>query len=146
MDHRKQAGDLFCEGYNCAQAVFLAFADVTGFDKETALRLSSGFGGGMGRMREVCGAVSGAIMVLGMIKGYSSLDDAEKMEHYARVQEFARRFKEKHDTIICRELLKGIKTDSSPLPTVRDASYYAKRPCLRFVEDAAEILDSMLSE
>ena len=146
MNHRELAGNLFLEGYNCAQAVFTAFSDVTGFDKETSLKLSSSFGGGMGRMREVCGAVSGALMVAGALWGYADTDDAKKKEHYALVQEFARRFKEKHQTINCFELLKGIETDTSPLPTIRDAEYYKKRPCLRFVEDAAEILDNLIEE
>ena len=85
MNHQTLAGDLFLEGYNCAQAVFLAFTDVTGFDKETALKLSSSFGGGMGCLREVCGAVSGAFMVAGVLWGYSELDDHKKKEHYALV-------------------------------------------------------------
>ena len=147
MDHRKIAGDLFLAGYNCAQAVFLAFSDVTGYDKETALRISSSFGGGMGRMREVCGALSGIFMVAGVLWGYTGTDDdAKKKEHYARIQTLAERFKEKHNTILCRELLSGIKTDTSPIPTVRDEAYYKTRPCLRFVEDAAQVLDEMIAE
>ena len=114
MNHQTLAGDLFLEGYNCAQAVFLAFTDVTGFDKETALKLSSSFGGGMGCLREVCGAVSGAFMVAGVLWGYSELDDHKKKEHYALVQEIAARFKAKHDTILCRDLLKVLQT--VPLP------------------------------
>lgn len=145
MDHKKLAGDLFLEGYNCAQAVFLAFSDVTGYDKDAALRISSSFGGGMGRMREVCGAVSGALMVAGVLWGYTGLDDQQKRGHYALVQEIARRFKEKHATIVCRELLTGLSVDNAPTPTVRDAAYYQKRPCIRFVEDAAEILDEMIA-
>ena len=94
MNHQQIAGDLFLQGYNCAQAVFLAFADVTGFDKETALKLSSSFGAGMGCLREVCGAVSGAFMVAGLLWGYDELNDARKKEHYALVQEIARRFEE----------------------------------------------------
>lgn len=146
MNHATVAGDLFLEGYNCAQAVFLAFADVTGFDRETALKLSSSFGGGMGRMREVCGAVSGALMVAGILWGYAELDDEKKKEHYALVQEIARRFRERHGTIICRELLKGVETDASPTPSARDAGYYQKRPCLRMVENAAAVLDELLEE
>ena len=144
MDHRKVAGDLFLEGYNCAQAVFVAFCDVTGYDKETALRISSSFGGGMGRMREVCGALSGAIMVAGALWGRATLDDKEKAEHYARIQAIAKPFKEKYGTILCRDLMKDLKVDSSPIPTVRDASFYEKRPCLHFVEDAAQIVDEMI--
>ena len=146
MDHRKIAGDLFLQGYNCAQSVFAAFSDVTGYDREAALRLSSSFGGGMGRMREVCGAMTGAFMVAGVLWGYDTLDNKDKAAHYARIQSIACSFREKHNTILCRELLAGIKTDTSPLPTVRDAAYYTKRPCLRFVEDAAQLLDAMITE
>lgn len=145
-DHRKTAGDLFLEGYNCAQAVFLAFSDVTGYDRETALRISSSFGGGMGRMREVCGAVSGAFMVAGVLWGYTELDDTKKMQHYALVQEIARRFKEKNQTIICREILKGMGSDTAPTPSVRDAVYYRERPCVRMVEDAAAVIDELIQE
>lgn len=145
MEHKKIAGDLFLEGYNCAQAVFVAFCDVTGYDKETALKISSSFGGGFGRLREICGAVSGAGMVLGVLYGYIGLDDEKKKEHYALVQEFAKRFEARHQTVICRDLLKGT-ADTSPTPTVRDESFYQKRPCLRMVEDAAEIVDEMIAE
>ncbi len=145
MEHKMIAGDLFLEGYNCAQAVFAAFCDVTGYEKETALKISSSFGGGFGRLREICGAVSGAGMVLGVLYGYTGLDDEKKKEHYALVQEFAERFKVRHQTVICRDLLKGT-ADTSPTPTARDAAFYQKRPCLRIVEDAAEIVDEMIAE
>ncbi len=145
MEHKKIAGDLFLEGYNCAQAVFAAFGDITGYDKETALKISSSFGGGFGRLREVCGAVSGGGMVLGVLYGYTGLDDEKKKEHYALIQEFANRFKARHQTIICRDLLKGT-ADTSPSPTVRDAEFYKQRPCLRMVEDAAEIVDEIITE
>ncbi len=146
MDHKKLAGDLFLEGYNCAQAVFLAFTDVTGYDRETTLRISSSFGGGMGRLREVCGAVSGAFMVAGVLWGYTELDDQKKKDHYALIQEIARRFKEKHNTIVCRELLKGMEAGTEPTPSVRDAQYYKQRPCVRMVEDAAAIIDELIAE
>lgn len=146
MNHQQIAGDLFLQGYNCAQAVFLAFADVTGFDKETALKLSSSFGAGMGCLREVCGAVSGAFMVAGLLWGYDELNDARKKEHYELVQEIARRFEEKNHTIICRDLLKEVAGGGLPTPSVRDAEYYKKRPCVRFVEDAAAILDELIEE
>lgn len=145
-DHRKIAGDLFLEGYNCAQAVFAAFCDVTGYEKETALKISSSFGGGMGRMREVCGALSGAFMVAGVLWGSDALDDKEKAAHYARIQAIAQPFKDKYDTILCRDLMKDLKVDSSPVPTVRDAAFYQKRPCLQFVEYAAQIVDEMIEE
>ena len=136
----EKAKGLFLEGYNCAQAVFGAFSDVTGIDFETSVKLSSGFGGGMGRMREVCGAVSGMFMVLDAIEGYTSpTDNTAKMEHYAKVQELAEKFKRETCSIICRELLDG-EQSSTPLPSERTAEYYTKRPCGELVEIAADIV------
>lgn len=145
MTHGDKAEALFRQGYNCAQSVVLAFGDMTGLDDRTAAAMSSSFGGGLGRMREVCGAVSGAAMVLGLLKGYSDPDDADgKREQYRRVQEFARRFREKNGSIICRELLNGAGTTSGD-PEARTAAYYKKRPCPRLCRVAADILDEMLS-
>ena len=145
-DHSKIAGDLFLEGYNCSQSVFLAFNDIMGLDKHTALKLSSSFGGGMGRLREVCGAVSGMFMAAGVFWGYDRPGDYEiKCSHYARIQSLAEEFKKLHGSIVCRDILKGIVSDSSPIPTKRDEEFYKKRPCLRCIEDAAAVLDAMLS-
>ena len=147
MDHALEAQRLFLEGYNCAQAVFCAFRDVTGMELDEAARLSSSFGGGMGRLREVCGTVSGALMALGAARGYADPGDPEtKRLHYLAVQEFARRFKEKNGTIICRELLKGVPVVPGSVPEERTAEFYARRPCLRLVKEAAGILDMMLME
>ena len=147
VDHKQKARELFCSGYNCAQAVFTAFADVTGMDEKEALRLSSSFGGGMGRLRETCGAVTGMFMVIGVLKGYDEIGDTSVIaDHYARVQNLAARFKTKFDTICCRELLQGLQTTSGVVPTTRDAEFYKKRPCLIYVEAAAEILDEFLAE
>ena len=147
IDHVKEAGDLFLSGYNCAPSVFCAFRDVTGLDLETSLKLSSSFGGGMGRMREVCGSMSAAFMIVGLLYGYTSNTEIDaKGRHYALVQKIAAKFKGKHNTIICRELLAGLKADDSPVPSVRDAEYYKKRPCLRFIEDAAGIIDDIIKE
>lgn len=138
--HKEKAKKLFKEGYNCAQSVFCAFADDLGIDFETALKLSSSFGGGMGRMREVCGAVSGMLMAAGLKFGYTSpVDKDVKAEHYARVQELAKEFIAKHDTMICRELL-GVDADDNPVPSARTKEYYESRPCEELVGDAAEIL------
>lgn len=143
--HSDLAERLFREGYNCSQAVLLAFSDVTKLDNDTAAKLASSFGGGLGRMREVCGAVSGAAMVLGIAKGYSdSKDNNAKKEHYKLIQDFAARFKEKNGSIICRELLSGVKTTEGKEPEARTQEYYKKRPCPLLVRDAAEILDEML--
>jgi len=145
-NHAERAARLFREGCNCAQSVFLAYMDMTGMDRDTAIRVSASFGGGMGRLREVCGGVSGAIMALGMI--CAPLDPADqdaKAEHYRRVQEVARRFREKNDTLICRELL-GNLAGSGHVPEVRTEEYYKKRPCERFVYDGAAALEEVLKE
>ncbi|MDO5702109.1 MAG: C-GCAxxG-C-C family protein [Lachnospiraceae bacterium] len=147
MDHAKKAQDLFLKGFNCSQAVLCAFDDLTGLDNDTAAKLASSFGGGMGRMREVCGTVTGAFMVLGILRGYSDPEDnAAKTEHYHLIQEFARRFKEinGNGTIICRELLKNTKTVPGSDPELRTPEYYARRPCLRHVGEAARIVDELL--
>ena len=144
-DYAKTAEELFKNGCNCSQAVLLAFSDVTGLENETALKLASSFGGGMGRMREVCGAVSGALMVLGIAKGYSDLSDSDaKKEHYALIQEFARRFKEENGSIICRELLAGVKTENGVSPEKRTDEYYKKRPCGELCFTAAKITEELL--
>ncbi len=143
-EHGMIAEQLFREGYNCAQAVAVAFCDVMGLDKETAARMASSFGGGLGRLREVCGAVSGAALVLGMVRGYSDPTDPEaKKAHYRLVREFAQRFKEKNGSIICRELLSGIEVQSGGIPEQRTPEYYKRRPCPLLVRQAAEILDEL---
>ncbi len=147
MDHAKEAQRLFREGYNCAQAVFCAFCDETGLSIDAAARLSSSFGGGMGRLREVCGAVSGALMALGQIRGYSDpTDPALKAAHYRAVQELARRFREREASIVCRDLLKGIPVLPGDVPEARTPDFYTRRPCLRLIGEAAAILDDMLKE
>ena len=146
MTHGEKAEQNFRRGYNCAQSVLLAFGDITGLDDRTAAMLSSSFGGGLGRMRELCGTVSGAAMVLGLVKGYADPDDHEgKKGHYHRVQEFARRFREKNGSIICRDLLSGVQTVEGSDPEQRTEAYYKKRPCPALCRCAAEILDDMLS-
>ena len=106
MGRREQAVSLFTQGYNCAQSLAGAFADVTGLERETMLRLASAFGGGMGRLREVCGAVTGSLLVLSMVYGYDTPETGEaKAQLYARVQELALAFEKQHGTYLCRELL-----------------------------------------
>lgn len=147
MKHDELAAELFCSGCNCAQAVFAAFCDVTGLEKGTALRLASSFGGGMGRMRETCGAVTGMFMVLGMIYGGDEKSSQEeKGAHYARVQELAAAFREAYGTIKCSELLQGLNKDTSPMPEARTPEYYKARPCVRFVITAAKLLDDYLEK
>ena len=145
MEHSMKAAELFLEGYNCAQAVAVAFCDVTGLDAEFTAKLASPFGGGMGRLREVCGAVSGMLMVLGHLYGYdSSADDAKKKEVYAQVQELAKEFQRQNGSIICREILKNPPTDPNPSP--RTAEFYAQRPCARMVMVAAQLMDDFIAQ
>ena len=147
MTRGKRAEAFFREGYNCAQSVALAFGDLTGMPEDKLASLASPFGGGMGRLREVCGAVSGAFMVLGFVTGYSDPDDRDgKARLYAKEQEFAARFKERNGSIVCRELLAGVKTSAGGAPEGRSAEFYKKRPCPLLVRDAADILEEMLTE
>lgn len=148
-DHAKLAHDYFKQGYSCAQAVALAFKDELGMDEEAVAKLASSFGGGMGKLREVCGTVSGALLVYGALRGYASPNDAAaKAAHYAHVQDFAARFKAEHETIVCRELLKNLslKQEHTSAPEPRTEEYYRVRPCVRFVETSARILEQMLAE
>lgn len=146
MDHTYQAADLFLSGSNCAQAVLLAFSDITGLDNKLAAHISSSFGGGMGRMREVCGAVSGMLMVAGILYGYQDPgeNDEQKKEHYALVQELSARFRQEAGSIVCREILKNPPSDPNPSP--RTEEYYRVRPCARMVMLAAGILDDYIAE
>lgn len=149
MNRVDKAAELFLEGFNCSQSVFAAFCDRFGMDEETAKRVSAGLGGGVGRMREVCGAVSGAAMVLGSIVSATEGDDKEsKAKNYELVREFAERFKQRHGgTVICREMLKlNVPMENSVMPESRTAEYYKNRPCLKAVEDAADILTQIIKE
>ncbi len=142
ISHPDRAAELFLSGYNCAQSVFGAFCDVTGMSFADAMRLSSSFGGGMGRMREVCGTVSSMLMIAGILWGYEDTgEDGAKAAHYTRVQHLASEFRAVHQTIICRELIASLGKDSSPIPEKRTEQYYKERPCVKFVRTAAEILD-----
>jgi C_GCAxxG_C_C family probable redox protein len=145
MSRADQAEALFREGYNCCQAVFGAFTDVTGMDKETAMKYASPFGAGFGKLREVCGAVSGMTMVVGAVRGYSEPTDREgKIAVYQVIQEMAAKFEEKHGTIVCRELLNLKPGEDLPEPAVRTEEYYQSRPCIGAVRTAAEILEEYL--
>ena len=144
-NNTEYAVTLFREGYNCSQAVLLAFCEELGLDRETALKLSSSFGGGMGRLREVCGAVSAMFMVAGLKYGYTDPKDTSlKQNHYELIQKLSQKFKDKNGSIICRELLGLDKHYDSPIPEVRSNDYYKKRPCAEIVRCAAEIIDEEL--
>ncbi len=146
IDERvEQALHLFESGYNCAQSVFLAYYDLFGLEEETAKSMSVSFGGGMGRMREVCGSVSAMSMLAGFRYPVPDPSDRDaRTLNYAIVQKMAEQFREANGAIVCRTLLQHIKTDTLPAPSPRTAEYYAKRPCGRFVADSATIAGRML--
>ncbi len=144
MDREYYAAKLFMEGYNCAQAVIMAFADLIGMEEKQCAKLSSSFGGGMGRMREVCGAVSGMLMVAGMLYGYEGPEEGQiKKEHYGRVQELAEQFRAEAGSIICREILKNPPSDPSPTP--RTEEFYQQRPCVRMVTLAVRAMEQYIA-
>lgn len=144
-DRAMHAATLFENGYNCAQAVAVAFHDCIGMEEKAAAAMASSFGGGMGRMREVCGAVSGMLLVAGILYGYDTPgDDRVKMEHYRRVQLLAEGFRQEAGSIVCREILKNPPSDPSPTP--RSAEFYKLRPCSRLVYCAAETLQQYMQE
>jgi len=147
MNHEEKAKELFKEGYNCAQSVFCAYCEETNIDLHTALKLSSSFGGGMGRLREVCGAVTGMFMVAGVLYGYEDPTNQKlKADHYARIQKLANEFREQNNSIICRELLGSEGNDTTPIPQARTKEYYTKRPCIDLVGDAAKIIENYIKE
>jgi len=166
----KSARENFRAGYNCAQSVVLAYRDLRSLDEETAAALSSAFGGGMGRMREVCGAVSGMAFIAGMISPATNPKNmAERKENYALIQKFAEEFRLENGSIVCRELLglvpkptastertnaasnsatasQNSGTQESPMPSERTTEYYRKRPCEEYVATAARIVGEYLAK
>ena len=145
MTKGESAKENFMSGLNCSQAVAAAFAEEMNMPKSLVERLTVGFGGGMGRMREVCGAVTGMFMVVGILYGYDDAKDYEgKKDTYALVQELANQFKAETGSIICRELLGLDGKDNSPVPSKRTEEYYKKRTCEDKVGLAAKILDEYI--
>ena len=139
-----KAKRLFEEGYNCCQSVVLAYAEELGLEREAAARLASGMGGGISRLREVCGAVSGMALILGLAEGYSAPGDTEgKAAVYETVQKLANRFREENGSLLCRELLEasGNRAEDDPLPSARTGEYYSRRPCGELVACAASLLE-----
>lgn len=145
-EYTERAVALFKSGYNCSQSVFAAFCDKFAMPQEMALKVSAGLGGGVGRMREVCGAMSGAAMLAGMVYGATDGNDREaKALTYAKVQEIAAEFKKTNPSIVCRELLGLSKQAQTPsTPEARTTEYYKKRPCAQIVEDAARAAEKIL--
>lgn len=139
------AYSLFENGYNCAQSVFAAYADLFGMDMQSALKLSSAMGGGIGRMREVCGAVSAMAMLAGLKEGNDDPENEEAKTHiYALVRQMSALFKERQGTIICRELLGIEGMEESAAPSKRTSEFYAARPCGRLITCAAQIVEDVL--
>lgn len=136
-----RAVKLFMEGKNCSQAVFVAFATDLGMSEETALAVSVGLGGGVGRMREVCGAVSGSAMVVGL-----KYPEFDKAQVYEKVRLIADEFKKTNHSIVCKELLGLTQAEKSSVPEARTQEYYQKRPCVKIVEDAALAVEKILFE
>ena len=144
MTHADRAEQLFTQGYNCAQAVFGAFQEDVNLPLDTMMKLSSSFGGGMGRLREVCGACSGMFMAAGLLYGYAGPEEgAVKSAHYALIRDLAAQFEAVHGSIVCREIL-GKRAEVGGTPEKRTEEYYAARPCVRCVRCAAEILEAYL--
>ena len=148
MEERiEKAVELFKEGYNCSQSVVAAFADMYGFTNEQALKMSASFGGGIGRMRQTCGAACGLFMLAGLETGCTEGKDREgKENNYKVVQALAEEFRKRNGSLICAELLGLSKTAPTPAtPEARTAEYYKKRPCVKMVEEAARIWCEYLS-
>ncbi|MEI6101561.1 MAG: C-GCAxxG-C-C family protein [Eubacteriales bacterium] len=143
----KAAEEYFLKGANCSQAVLAAFHQEAGMDMETALKIASSFGAGMGRLREVCGALSAVFMIAGFQYGYSDLDDADaKAAHYKLIQDLAREFKEKNGSILCRGLLGLDEAEQSWVPETRSKSYYENRPCLEIVKNTADMIETYMNK
>lgn len=134
-----RAVELFKEGKNCSQAVFTAFATELGLTEEMALSISVGLGGGVGRMREVCGAISGSAMVVGL-----KYPEYDKTQVYEKVRAIADEFKKTNPSIVCKELLGLTKPENSSVPEARTNEYYKKRPCVQIIEDAALATEKIL--
>ena len=146
MDRPDRAEELFRKGYNCSQSVFAAFADVLGMSVEEAAKIASPFGAGFGKLREVCGAVSGMTLAAGYLKGYDDPADYEgKKELYRLIQKMCAEFEESKGTIICRELLGLEKGQDIGEPSVRTEEYYRSRPCIGACRTAAEIAEKLLA-
>lgn len=147
MTKAELARSYFEEGFNCCQAVVLAFQEEIGIEKEMLAKMASSFGGGFGRLREVCGAFSGISLVVGALLGYGDAESNKKAEHYALIRELAEEFKNVNGgSIICRELLGNTQNLSSENPAERTMEYKHKRPCYDIVATSADILDKKLKE
>ena len=147
QERKTTAMENFMAGYNCAQAVALAFKDIVDIDEKALSRLAAPFGGGMGRLREVCGAVSAMFMVTGLVYGYDTPETGDKkIELYKKVQALAAQVEEKYGSIVCRTLLGKPAGKEAPVPEQRTPDFYSHRPCTAIIGDAAEILATFIEE
>ena len=147
MNRRELAINYFKEGYNCTQAVVLAFQDLLSVNAKELCKIASPFGGGISRMRETCGAVSGMVLVLGNLIGYDTPEIGEKKhELYKNTQELLKIFENKYGSLTCRVLLNLTNKHDDPKPTPRDHNFFTKRPCPELIGGAAEILENFLKE
>ncbi|MBQ9474979.1 MAG: C_GCAxxG_C_C family protein [Bacteroidales bacterium] len=146
IEQRQQlAEEYFLQGFNCCQAVMMAFRDITGLDETTTLKVASAFGGGIARMREVCGTVSAMAMICGfLVPATDPESNSVKKDNYALMQKFAERFREGKGSIICRELLGLRQGADKPVPSERTPEYYRTRPCAALVGYSARILAEYL--
>ncbi len=145
MDRKEKAVEYFKMGYNCSQAVLAAYCDLFDIDMRTALRITEGFGGGMGRLRSVCGTVTALFMLAGLKYSKAEPGDLETRAFvYKKIQELAGKFTEKNGSFICGELLKGIQLTPGAVPTKRDAEFYKKRPCIQYIKDSCEFAEEYL--
>jgi C_GCAxxG_C_C family probable redox protein len=146
MNKGNLAKEYFNSGYNCSQAVALAFAEEMNMEKDFVAMAVSGFGGGMGRMREVCGCVSGMVFVISNLYGYiDPKDNQGKKELYKKINDVANQYKELNSSIVCRELL-GLTQNDGSVPEERTEEYYEKRPCSDLCQVAGDILEKFLDE
>lgn len=141
MDYSKKAVELFNKGYNCSQAIVLAFKDILNIDEESLKSLSSSFGGGVSRLREICGCVSGMSIVLGLLYGNYDVNNNElKSKHYALIQKLSLKFKDEMKSYICADLLNLNRKPSSPIAEVRSKIYYETRPCGKYIAYMAKLI------
>ena len=147
MERKQVAIDNFLKGYNCCQSIVLAFKDLVDIDEKSLAKLASGFGGGMGRLRETCGAVSGVFMIIGLLYGYESPETGEiKAKLYAKIQELGLQFEKEQGSLVCRELLGINEKHSSSTPSSRTSSFYKDRPCIKYIGFASELLEEYIDK
>ena len=147
MNREELAIDYFYKGYNCTQAIVLAFKDLIDIDENKLLKIASPFGGGMSRLREVCGAFSGIVIVAGYLFGYDDNDTgAKKNELYSRIQELAKEFEKENGSLTCRKLLNKDVVHDNPISEKRTPDFYKNRPCPKIIGSAAKILNDYIKE